>query len=273
MAEVSRVDPAIPGAPPPRAYLSPLFTWRSAVASKESMLTPTQRHVALTLSLHMSERGDSCFPSMARLTDETGLGLSTVREAMRRLHSLGWLHREVSHTRGRTNRYTALVPITYRQERAVSVTAETELPYRRDLAPKPPGVGGEDVIEGDKEGEGGAAGAARPRDLVWDSLEALFGPVGDGKSNARSKRNAAVRDLKGFGATAETIEAVARTWPRAMPEGALMTDVALATHYPQLAHQARIAPGGDGRAISAPCSSCGIGGGFHEQGCPEAVAA
>lgn len=131
-----------------RATLSHLFTWRSAVASGDSGLTATQRHVALTLSLHMSEKGDSCFPSMGRLVEETGLGLSTIRDALRRLAESGWLEREVSHRRGRTNRYRARVPDANRQQPAVSETASSQQPNRQHLAAIPPSSGGEDVIEG-----------------------------------------------------------------------------------------------------------------------------
>lgn len=73
---------------PPR--LSPLFTWRTAVT--ESDLPPTVRHVALTLSLYMSEKGGRAFPGPARLADDTGRDISTVKRALRELVSSGYLH-------------------------------------------------------------------------------------------------------------------------------------------------------------------------------------
>jgi hypothetical protein len=76
-------------------------------------LTATERHVALTLSLHMSERGDSCFPSMETLVDETGRGKSTVREALRQMDELGWLERTITPGRGRANEYRAVIPATW----------------------------------------------------------------------------------------------------------------------------------------------------------------
>ena len=86
---------------------APLFTWRSAVV--DSALKPTTRHVLLTLSLHMNERGGSCFPSVDRLVRETGLGRSTVIRALQSARDNGWLH--VQQSSGRfSNRYSAVVP-------------------------------------------------------------------------------------------------------------------------------------------------------------------
>lgn len=73
----------------PERDFKPLFTWRSAIC--DSDLPPTTRLVALTLSLHMNERGGSCFPSAAQLAQETGLGVSTVREHRKTLERTGWL--------------------------------------------------------------------------------------------------------------------------------------------------------------------------------------
>lgn len=69
--------------------LAPLFTWRSAIC--ESDLSPVVRHVALTLSLYMNERGGSAHPGAARLANETGLHISTVRQALSTLVAGEWL--------------------------------------------------------------------------------------------------------------------------------------------------------------------------------------
>lgn len=69
--------------------LRPLYTWRSAIV--ESDLKPVVRHVALTMSLHMNERGGSCFPKTATVIEETGLARSTVIGAQRELEDGGWL--------------------------------------------------------------------------------------------------------------------------------------------------------------------------------------
>lgn len=94
--------------------LSPLFTWRSAIASGESELEPSSRLVALVLSLHMNERGGSCFPSINTISKESGLDRKTVIRHLAALEERGWL--EVRHggsprgARKESNRYSAVVP-------------------------------------------------------------------------------------------------------------------------------------------------------------------
>jgi hypothetical protein len=92
--------------------LSPLFTWRSAVC--ESGLPPTTRHVALTLSLYMNERGGSAFPGASRLSHDTGLHEDSVRKHLLSLVHAGWLrqtHRGGLKGAKRTaNTYVATVP-------------------------------------------------------------------------------------------------------------------------------------------------------------------
>lgn len=111
--------------------LSPLFTWRSAVASRggpkdfaievvragENADTvvkgATQRHVALTLSLHMNERGGSCYPGIPRIAYESDLGDRTVQRALRALAISGWLDVAIAAAPDGTNRYTATIPDGY----------------------------------------------------------------------------------------------------------------------------------------------------------------
>lgn len=91
--------------------IRPLFTWRSALC--ESDLPATTRHVALTLSLHMNERGGSAFPSQETLARETGLHTDTVKKQLRVLVDLGWLTKAVSRLgrhRGTRVEYHATVP-------------------------------------------------------------------------------------------------------------------------------------------------------------------
>lgn len=92
--------------------LKPLFTWRSAIA--ESDLPATTRHVALTLSLYMSERGTSARPGPARLAADSGLHPSTVKEKLAELERLGWLRCVARGGRRgetlRANEYEATVP-------------------------------------------------------------------------------------------------------------------------------------------------------------------
>lgn len=87
-----------------------LYEWRDAVASAESVLSATQRHVALTLSLHMDRNGGSCWPSILLLCKRTSLADSTVRKALTEVDRAGYLRREVGTGRGRSTRYSATLP-------------------------------------------------------------------------------------------------------------------------------------------------------------------
>lgn len=95
-----------------KAELKPLFTWRSRIA--DSGLPPTTRLVALTLSLHMNERGDSCFPSLETQSEETGLSKTTVVKALRELEQTGYIVRTVTNGgkggRGNVTHYRAVHP-------------------------------------------------------------------------------------------------------------------------------------------------------------------
>src|SRR2546423_1648665 len=73
------------------AELQPLFGWRSQLVEPDSGLTATERHVALTLALHMNERGGSCFPSIRTLAREVrelvdeGQTVAALRAGMERM--------------------------------------------------------------------------------------------------------------------------------------------------------------------------------------------
>lgn len=75
-----------------------------------SELKPIQRHVALTLSLHMDNEGGSCFPSISTLAAETGLAESSVRHAIYALDDAGYLLRKPGEGRGHSTRYQAKLP-------------------------------------------------------------------------------------------------------------------------------------------------------------------
>lgn len=116
--------------------LSPLFTWRSAIADSE--LKPTLRHVALTLSLHMNERGGSAFPSLDTIAAESGRHRSTVCRSLLELERLGWLARVPGGGRKLTTTYTATVPAETVAERDGSgypQSGETVAPRTETVAP------------------------------------------------------------------------------------------------------------------------------------------
>ena len=123
-------------ADPSTAWLKPLYTWRSAIT--ESNLSHTTKHIALTLSLHMSERGDSCFPGRKLLAAETGLDLRTIDRHLKILAAidengvedleLAWLRVKRGIGRGKTNEYFAVVPGTW--ERATSAPPRVQDPAK-----------------------------------------------------------------------------------------------------------------------------------------------
>lgn len=109
-----------------RKRLSPLFTWRSALC--DSGLPSTARHVGLTLSLHMSERGDSCYPTVRQLADETGYHTDTITKATRALRDAGWLTVSPGRGRGRASEYTAKIPAQFTQGASDETAASDDAP-------------------------------------------------------------------------------------------------------------------------------------------------
>ena len=67
-----------------------LFTWRSAFMDKNGPPSTT-RLVLLAISLHMTEKGESSFPSYALLASETGLTKRSCMSHVQKACELGWL--------------------------------------------------------------------------------------------------------------------------------------------------------------------------------------
>lgn len=65
------------------------YTWRSAIVNSE--LPSTTRHVLLTLSLYINDMGQSAYPSIERLSKETGLTDRAVGKHLRLAKELGWV--------------------------------------------------------------------------------------------------------------------------------------------------------------------------------------
>jgi hypothetical protein len=89
---------------------SVVFTWRAAFSCGASPFSPTEKHVAHTLAMYMSERGDSCWPSIPSLSEDSGRADSTVRDALNSMTAWGFLGREKKRGRGNSNQYVALIP-------------------------------------------------------------------------------------------------------------------------------------------------------------------
>lgn len=67
----------------------PLFTWREAIL--QSDLPATTKHVLLTLACHMNDAGESCYPSIERLCNETSLSNRAVITHLQNAKELGWI--------------------------------------------------------------------------------------------------------------------------------------------------------------------------------------
>jgi hypothetical protein len=69
--------------------VKPMFSWRMAVLGSE--LDSTTKHVLLTLSCHMNEFGENCFPSIQRLAAETSLSRTTIIAHIKLAVEGGWI--------------------------------------------------------------------------------------------------------------------------------------------------------------------------------------
>lgn len=231
--------------------LSALFSWRGAIV--ESDLPPTTRHLALTLSLHMNERGGSCFPSISTLAHETGLNYHTVSRHLAILREHGWLRTEVRRRgegRGTVLHHTATIPTTALETTGGLTTGGLDRDHRAPNARTTAleELGQEDVIEDDKrtseihrdaafENSGGTlpgmAAAKAPatqkpkrRDELWVALVAVCGDTGvQLTSSRRGAYNAALKQIREVGGTPEAIfrnaEVYAATYETPITPGAL----------------------------------------------------
>jgi len=119
-----------------------LFSWRGAIASKNGPDSSTTRHVLLALSLHMSERGDSCFPSLNTLAQETGLTRRAIIDHIKKAIDDGWLQKErqVRESGGDTsNRYRPSVPKEYEHDEHQAFNWDTDEMEEGGEQDSPPG--------------------------------------------------------------------------------------------------------------------------------------
>lgn len=203
------------------------ISWRRAIV--ESELSSTVRHVALTLSMYMSELGDSAHPGAARLARDTKLHVSTVRAALAELVAGGWLALvEQGGRKGdrrRANVYAAKVPSlplplvqadpsessTHRQDRARPVAQDDPISPENSPAtpPNPPQAGGDEHQHSpDPE-----------RDALFRVLADVTHTTPRTVSERR-ERGRRVSDLLAKGATPDEIRARAAQWHRLNPTSA-----------------------------------------------------
>lgn len=87
------------------------FSWRAAIL--KSGLQPTTRHVLLTLACHMNDAGESCYPSLELLVEETGLTKRSIITHLNLAREAGWIEVEQHGFRGqkwRRNEYRIAWP-------------------------------------------------------------------------------------------------------------------------------------------------------------------
>lgn len=145
-------------------FLRPLFTWRSAVASKHGPSNPTTRHVLLTLALHMNEKGGSCFPSIDLLVEESGLSRRAVIDHLGTAEREGWIgKRDLRRPNGqgwRRVEYFALIPAHAERELHVEQAGAPPAPRQGSAGDAPRLEGGAPGSERGAPGsKGGAPGA------------------------------------------------------------------------------------------------------------------
>jgi len=128
------------------------FSWRSAVLKSD--LQPTTRHVLLTLSCHMNDAGESCYPTIETLVLETGLSRPAVIKHLKIAKDLGWIRIDkhgFSGQRWSRNDYQISWP-------SVNEGGQPRLPPSACEAVKAVNV----VAEGSKRGSGKAVNQVNP---------------------------------------------------------------------------------------------------------------
>lgn len=223
-------DPA--GRQVPRDRLSPLFTWRSAIA--ESDLSMAEKCVAYTLSLHMNERGGSCFPSLDTLHRESGASLATVKRALGTLEEKGFLARERSPGGKTSTRYTALIPswLTVSQPRVSRRLAQGEPRERHGERSSSTASGS--VPSGTSSHLGSASPTKeRKKDEIFEALVEVCGwDLQSLTSSARGRVNRACSELRHLPQVpdADEIKAFAVFWLMHYP-GADLTPQAVTGNW------------------------------------------
>jgi hypothetical protein len=220
-----------------RPTIHPVLTWRSALC--DSGLPATARHVALTISIYMNERGGSAYPGGTRLAEDTGLSLRTVRSALAVLEQSGWLTvvERGGATKGSKRTatiYQAAIPTSaavapvqeihrcnsgHRPVQLTTPTGATAAPQvSMKLEEKLMAPTDVDAVE------------ISLRSAVLEACDIDPARVTRAADGAISK---AVNDLAAVGATLDDVPAAARSFRERYPH-LTITPPALAKHWPQL---------------------------------------
>ena len=149
------------------APASSAWSWRHAITKSD--LPATTRHVLLTLSLYMSETGQSCYPKVEDLAAATGLSMKSVMTHLQTAVDAGWLWKGNHGLRGQRWRRSEYEP---RWPDRGGAAAEIVDP-------------GEDGRSPDREGsnpEGGETGSPPSDADVVNEVHHLVGEAGEPRS-------------------------------------------------------------------------------------------
>jgi hypothetical protein len=123
--------------------IKPLFSWRAAVMGSD--LPSTTKLVALALATYMNDRAESAHPGPTRLSRDTSLHVSTVKEKLVELERAGWLlcvarGGAARGSKRMANEYVASVP----EPALFALDPSPQTPGRTpDPSPTAPGVHGD----------------------------------------------------------------------------------------------------------------------------------
>lgn len=186
-------------------------------AFRQTGLPPTRKFVLVALADRCNKDTLRCHPSIAKLSEDTGLGRMTVFRALEDLEAAGLIQR-VERNRENGSRTSS----DYRFPSLTVVRGEYQSDTGGGLTVIPP----EPEVEPEVEPLAPAARKTPKAELdaIWDALTDIFGPV-----TTRSKetlRGKNVQELAHAGATPDEILRRARTWPQHF-DNATMTEAAL----------------------------------------------
>lgn len=162
--------------------------------------------------------------SRKQLADELGVSLSTMKRALKKLEDKGWICSVGTVTPEGDQGWNRYVVLTSRGGVMGEPTEGHERTDRgspESLTLRP--------LEQTPQTDGAAR--KRPRNELWDALEAEMGPAET--RTAQSLRGMAVRDLKEVGATPEEIQKRCKVYRRKY-KGLDLTETALLKHWSRL---------------------------------------
>ena len=234
--------------------------------------------VLIKLADQANDRGE-CFPSHRTLADECEMSPRSVQRKIELLSKAGLVSVE-PRSRENGSSTSNLYKLGGGSQSDAPPHDTGDVPPTSGVTHPEPSL---EPTPPSEDGEGDAV-APRARDEIWDFLEERFGSVGtDRRAQAHQKRNKAVADLRRLGATPERLRYAIDAWGRQFA-GATLTDIALATHFPQLAgerptEEREVLPvPPEARLRSAAeslkndlrrgvCPACAVGGGKHTADC------